>query len=128
MIPDNVRFPLGDFLGMDISRGEGSAVAWVELGPPHMNPNGIAHGAVAFALMDTAMGAAVVSILDETQLCATVEIHTRYHRPVASGTLRAEATVLTAGKRLVQLEAKAFGEDDRLIASSTGSFAVFTAK
>jgi len=128
MIPDNVHFPLGDFLGMDISRGEGSVVASVELGPPHMNPNGIAHGAVAFALMDTAMGAAVVSILDETQLCATVEIHTRYHRPIASGTLRAEATVLTASKRLVQLEAKAFDDDDRLIASSTGSFAVLTAR
>ena len=128
MIPDTVQFPLGDFLGMDIVRGEGSAVASVELGPNHMNPNGVAHGAVAFALMDTAMGAAVVSTLADDQLCATVEIHTRYHRPATSGTMRAEATVLTAGKRLIQLEAKTFDDDDRLIASSTGSFAVFPAR
>ncbi|MDH3293308.1 MAG: PaaI family thioesterase [Acidimicrobiia bacterium] len=126
MIPDNVHFPLGQFLGMDIARGEGRAVASVELGPAHMNPNGVAHGAVAFALMDTAMGAAVVSILDETQMCATVEIHTRYHRPATSGTIRAQAEVMTAGRRLVQLEAKTYDDDDRLIASATGSFTVFT--
>lgn len=124
-IPDHVRFPLGDFLGMDITRGEGSATASVELGPPHLNPNGVAHGAVAFALMDTAMGAAVVSILDDTQLCATIEIHTRYHRSAAGGTIRAEAEVMTAGRRLVQLEAKTYDDEDRLIASATGSFAVF---
>ncbi len=112
---------------MDISRGDGGAVASVDLGANHMNPNGVAHGAVAFALMDTAMGAAVVSILDESQLCATVEIHTRYHRPASQGRLRAEAMVLTSGRRLIQLEAKTFDADDRLVASATGSFAVFPA-
>ena len=126
--PDEVHFPLKDFLGMEIVRGDGTAAAWVDLGPDHLNPNGIVHGAVTFALMDTAMGAAVVSILNDDQLCATIEIHTRYHRPAATGTLRAEAKVLTAGRRLVQLQARTTDDDGRLIASATGSFAVFTAR
>lgn len=89
-----------------------------------MNPNDIAHGAVTFTMMDTAMGAAVMSVLDEGSLCATIEIQTRFHRAATTGSLRAEATVLHAGRRIVHLEAKTFDSSDRLIASATGSFAV----
>jgi acyl-CoA thioesterase len=89
-----------------------------------MNPNATAHGAIPFALMDTAMGAAVMSVVNEGQLCATIEIHTRFHRAAREGRLTAEATVVTAGRRVVQLEARTTDDDGRLVASSTGSFAV----
>ena len=47
-------FPLQEHLGFTIERGHGRAVASVRLGERHLNPNGVAHGAVAFTLMDTA--------------------------------------------------------------------------
>lgn len=123
--PDETMFPLKQYLGFTIQRGEGVASVSVELDERHFNPNGVAHGAVAFTLMDTAMGAAVMTVVDEGDMCATVEIQTRFHRAASTGTLTAEATVMTAGRRVVQLEARTVDDGGRLVASATGSFAVF---
>lgn len=122
----NPNFPLREFLGFEISTGDGTATTTLELGEQHMNPNNIAHGAVTFALMDTAMGAAVVSILGEDQTCATIEMHTRFHRPAATGLLTSTATILTAGRRMVHVEAKTTDDQDRLVASATSSFAIIS--
>lgn len=50
--PLEPTFPLKEFLGFVIERGEGSAIASMELSERHMNPNATAHGAIPFALMD----------------------------------------------------------------------------
>ena len=117
-------FPLKEFLGFEIEHGDGRASTTLILDERHLNPHHISHGAVPFTLMDTAMGAAVMSVLGEGQLCATVEMHTRYHRPATDGRLTADAVVVTAGKRIIQLEARTTDDQGRLIASSTSSFAV----
>lgn len=117
-------FPLKDFLGLTIEPGEGSAVAELELDERHLNPNSVAHGAVPFAMMDTAMGAAVMSILDEGQFCATIEMHTRFVRGPSSGMLRATAQVVHAGRRIVHLEASTVDDRGKLVASATSSYAV----
>lgn len=119
-----VMFPLKEYLGFTVQAGEASAMVIFELDERHMNPNGVAHGSMPFALMDTAMGAAVMSVIDEDATCATIEIHARYHRAVASGLIAAEATVMTAGRRIIHLEARTMDADGNLVASATGSFAV----
>lgn len=121
---DGPSFPLQEFLGFTILQGEGSGTVTLDLDDRHHNPNAVAHGSVAFALMDTAMGAAAVSVIPDDHTCATIEMHTRFHRAAVHGTLTAVATVLTAGRRVIQLECKTTDDDGRLVASSTGSFAV----
>ena len=125
MVDGPPEFPLRSFLGMEIEQGEGTGSTTVEIGPAHVNPNGVAHGAVVFAMMDTAMGAAVTSLLTDGRQCATVEMHTRYHRPVFSGVIRSTAEVVTAGRRLMHVEARTVDGDDRLVASATSTYAVF---
>jgi acyl-CoA thioesterase len=117
-------FPLKEHLGFTIERAEGRATATLHLGERHMNPYNVAHGAVAFTLMDTAMGAAVMTVVEEGRRCATIEIHTRFHRGATAGALTAEATVLTAGRSVVHLEARTVDDAGNLVASATGSFAV----
>ena len=91
----------------------------------HLRTRGIAHGGVIASLMDTAMGGAVMNTIDDGRRCATIEMQTRYHRPVATGTLTATAEVITAGRRVVHLRAETRDDDDRLVASATASFAIF---
>lgn len=124
--PEEPTFPLKQHLGFTVRRGERVATARLELDERHFNPNDVAHGAVAFTLMDTAMGAAVMTVVEEGEMCATIEMHTRFHRAASSGSLTAEATVLTAGRRVVQLESRTVDDEGRLVASATGSFAVFS--
>ncbi|MGI9609933.1 MAG: PaaI family thioesterase [Acidimicrobiia bacterium] len=121
---DHTTFPLKEYLGFTIHQGSGTGTTALDLGARHMNPNDVAHGSVAFALMDTAMGAAVMTVIDDGCSCATIEIHTRFHRAASSGSLTAQASVMSAGRRVVHLEARTVDDEGQLIASATGSFAV----
>lgn len=89
----------------------------------HANPNGVVHGAVIFALVDTTMGAATMDALDGRR-CASIDVQLRFLRPAISGTLNVESRVLRAGRRIVHLDSSVTGDDGRLVAVATGSFAV----
>ena len=113
---------------MAISSPErGTGVADVEVTPALHNPNGVVHGAVLFAMVDTAMGAATMSSLDEGLACASIEVHLRFLRAATAGRLTAEVSVVKGGRRVVQLEGRVFDDARELIATASGSFAVIAA-
>ena len=119
-------FALKRFLGMELSGDEaGVGVAQVVVGDEHLNPNGVVHGAVLFALVDTAMGKATMSVIEEaTRYCASIEVSLRFIRPAVAGQLVATATVVKRGRNLVHLDATVSGDDERLIATAAGTFAI----
>lgn len=119
-------FPLKQFLGMELTGDHpGVGVAQVEVGPDHLNPNGVVHGAVLFALVDTAMGKSTMSVVDEPgRYCASIEVSLRFIRPAVAGRLTATATVVKRGRNVVHLEARVVGDDQRLIATAAGTFAI----
>lgn len=118
-------FPLQEYLGMELSSTEmGAGTATLHLDDQHANPNGVAHGAVLFALVDTAMGKATMSVIDDNLYCASVELSLRFIRPASEGELIAEATVVKRGRSIVHLEARVYDGDDRLVATSSGTFAI----
>ena len=119
-------FPLRRFLGMELTGDQpGVGVAHVDVGPDHLNPNGVVHGAVLFALVDTAMGKSTMSVVDEPgRYCASIEVSLRFIRPAVAGRLTAGATVIKRGRSVVHLEARVVGDDDRLIATAAGTFAL----
>lgn len=122
--PIDVPFPFRELLGFEIERGEGIGVARLVVSERHLNPNGVVHGAVPYAMIDTAMGAATMSVLGEDLMCATIEIHIRYLAPCFGGELTATATVRRAGRRIVHLDAAVVGDGDKEIVAASGSFAV----
>ncbi len=103
---------------------EGRAAFEVEIGKEHMNPDGVVHGGVLFALVDSAMGAALWSRLDleRGERCATLEIKINYLAVVTEGSVRADATLLHRTGRTAVLEARVHDGADRLVAVATGSF------
>lgn len=120
-----LSFPLAEFLGMRTEPGEaGVASARLSVGPAHINPHGAVHGAVLFALVDTAMGAATLSVLPPGQLCASVDVQLRFCRAARDGELVATVRVRQAGKRIVHLDAEVRDDAGELVAFGTGAFAV----
>lgn len=111
-------------LGFAIESGDGVSRAWLDVDGRHINPHGTVHGAVMFALLDTAMGGATMSVVGEGNRCATVDIHTRYLVPCFAGRLTATATVRRAGRRIVHLDATVTGGDGTEYVAATGVFAV----
>ena len=119
-------FPLKAYLGMELTGDEpGVGHATIDIGPQHANPNGVVHGAVLFTLVDTAMGKATMSVLDEPGVyCASIEVSLRFIRPAVSGRLHATASVVKRGRSLAHLEARVTGDDGRVIATAAGTFAI----
>jgi len=127
--PEYSEFPLRTFLDFTIDDGiGGEAVAALDVGDRHLNPNGVVHGGVVFTLVDTAMGRATMSVLEEGRICASIEVAVRYLRPITGGRLVATASVLRAGRRIVHLEGRVTVDgDDRPVAVVQASFAVLEA-
>ena len=120
------EFPLRSFLGMDVADdGEGRATARLEVGEVHLNPNGVVHGAVLFALVDTAMGKAAMSVLPEGELTASVDLQLRFVRPVAQGSIVATVEVLKRGRHVIHLEARVLDGGRRVVATAAGTFTRF---
>lgn len=121
------EFGFQNLLGFVAEEGEETTVVSIDLDDKHLNPNGVAHGGVAYAMMDTAMGRATMRILPEGKICATIEMQVRYLRGVTGGRLESSASVLKPGRSIVHLEARTVDSDGRLIATATSSYAVLDA-
>ena len=128
MRPFGQDFEFARALGLQmIERGDGRCTMAIDIERQrHFNPQGVAHGGVAYSLADTAMGGALFSTLDDGFWCATLEIKFNYHVGVREGRLICEASVLHKGKRVANIDARLF-QHDRLVASANGNFAIFPA-
>ena len=123
--PIDGSFPLRTHLGLDVgSPGPGRGEGHLVIDERHLNPNGVVHGAVLFALVDTAMGAAAMGVVPAGHLCASVEVHLRFLRPVAAGSLTAAIEVDRAGWRIIHLSGRVHDAGGELVATATGTFAV----
>ncbi|HMM51462.1 MAG TPA: PaaI family thioesterase [Burkholderiaceae bacterium] len=93
----------------------------------HLNPHGVAHGAVLYALADTGMGTALYPTLADGQICATIEIKISYFKPVFGGQLVCTTELLNRGKTVANLESRVY-LDDQLVAAANGNYAIFRTK
>jgi acyl-CoA thioesterase len=117
--------PFGELLGLNFtSMEDGHSQCSLEIREDLFNPYGVLHGGVIYSLADTGMGGALYSRLKEGELCSTVEIKIVYLRPVVSGTLSCDSTVIRRGRRLAFIESEIL-RGDRLIAKATGTFSIF---
>jgi uncharacterized protein (TIGR00369 family) len=106
-------------LGFDRDREAGTIT--VTLDERHMQNNGVVHGSVIHALLDTVMGWESFKAAGRTPV-ATAEISVRYLRPVFAGKLAAKGNVIKAGKRMIIVEGRVTDGDGQLVAIGTATF------
>lgn len=84
----------------------------------HLNPFGLVHGGVLAALIDTAMGCAVHSLLSVGAGYVTSELNVRYLRSagVATGTLTCTGEVVKPGRRSMVVQARVTDDSGRDVA------------
>ncbi len=124
-----VHHPFAELIGLEITTGsEGTSTARIDAEDKHLNPHGVVHGAVIYALADTGMGAALTQTLDSGQICSTIEIKINYFRPTFPGPLRCETRVVHRGKRTAALESEVFDDASKLLARATGTFMILAAE
>ncbi len=90
----------------------------LELGEYHLNPFGIVRGGVLAAMVDTAMGCAVHSLLPPAVAYVTGELNVRFLRPalLTAGPLTGTGEVVHQGKSTMVTSARVLDANDRVIA------------
>ena len=91
------------------------------------NPIGSVHGGYAATLLDSAMGCAVHSTLEAGQGYTTIEMKVSFVRALSekTGRIRAEGTIVNAGRRIVTAEGRLSDQTGQLYAHSTCTCLVF---
>lgn len=111
------------WLGMQFDTfGDGHCRCWLDITDRHRNIYGVTHGGVTYSLLDTAMGVAVWTLLQEGERTATVEIKVTYCRPVGDGRLRAEGHVVERTRQLAFTSGEVQDTEGELVAMATGTF------
>ena len=84
----------------------------------HLNPFGLVHGGVLAAMLDTAMGCAVHSLLPAATGYVTGEMNIRFLRPglISTGSLVCVGEVVHAGTSTMVAQARVVDVQDRVIA------------
>ncbi|HEX3551120.1 MAG TPA: PaaI family thioesterase [Candidatus Elarobacter sp.] len=94
------------------------------------NMIGSVHGGIITTLMDTALGSAVQSVLEAGRVATTMDLHTRFHRPVtaATGKVFADARVVHAGRRSATSEAHLVDAAGTVYATGTSTLMILEDK
>lgn len=120
--------PFGDLIGLQFTKCEaGQSQCALKVEQRLLNPHGVVHGGVLYSMADTGMGGAIYSVMEENELCATVEIKIVYFKGVREGTLVCDTRIINRGKRIAALESE-ISNDGRLVAKATGTYSIFRAK
>jgi uncharacterized protein (TIGR00369 family) len=115
--------PFAHWFGMElITLDDGVGELRLELQPHHLNPGGIAHGGVATAMLDAAIGLALRTKLGMERTHVTVELHVNYLRPVATGTVVARGHAVHSGGRIGYGEGSLTDAGERLLARASATF------
>lgn len=116
--------PIQELLGFRLVEAEeGRAVFALEPGEQHYNPIGSVHGGVAATLLDSAMGAAVHSTLQQGQAYVTLEVKFNLVRAITAdtGPVRAEGRMIHRGGTVATSEADLRDRQGKLLAHGTST-------
>lgn len=123
-----MQHPFAEHVGLElVEQAPGHSVCRIQVRPDHFNPQEVVHGAIIFAMADTGMGAALYPMLEDGEMCATVEIKISYFKYVVDGSVDCTSTVVNKGKAICSLEAD-IRQGDTLVAKASGTFSIFRRK
>ena len=101
---------------------DGSARLVVDVDDRHLNPAGAVHGGMLATLVDTTMGAAVRSAVQD-EAPATSQLTVTYLRPGKPGRLVVTARVSKRGENLTVCEAEV-EQDEKTLVHALATFAL----
>ena len=109
-----------DYRGVEQGGGR-SVIEW-EATPEYCFHDGgggfIVHGGMVTTLLDTAMGGACWTVVDDEESFLTADLHVEFLRSARPGVLRAEGRVVQRNRRVAFCAAELFDADGALLASS----------
>jgi len=121
--------PVGPLGFVERASAPGTATWEYDVKSAHFNPNGVLHGGVVMALLDTAMGHAVAALVaPEGAFNASAQMNVHFLEPIRAGRVTARAKVRKCGKRLAVVEAEATDDHGAVLAFATATHSILRRK
>jgi len=114
-----------EFLGF---RHEGPGRIRLTIRPELMNQGGLLSGAVAFTMIDYAMGSALWPHIAPDEAIATLNVAINYVATAREGDIVCLAEVDRRNRRAATLTARVETAEGRLLATAIGSYSIFPRK
>ncbi|MFL2982608.1 MAG: PaaI family thioesterase [Candidatus Poseidoniaceae archaeon] len=109
--------------------GSGKSSVFLNIESKHCNKGGVAHGGLYTMMLDMALGGALVSILPKQEWCATTQLSISFISAARPGEkITAHGNVVKRGKNVAHLDGKIIADSGRVIASATGTWAIWDHK
>jgi len=117
--------PLFRFLGVRPERlSSEKTILRLPLRQDFLQGAGVVAGGILATMADECMGHLAAAHLKDGESTATIEMNIRYLKPIREGELRAEATVVRKGRKILTLEARVLDEQGSLLAQAGASFVI----
>lgn len=118
--------PYGLHLGIEILEvGGGTASLRLELTEHLCNRRGVAHGGALASLLDSALGAAVISSMEPQEWCGTLQISIQYNEPARHGPLTAAGRLVRRGRRVAFAEGEVTDARGSVVARAHGTWTIW---
>lgn len=109
--------PIAKLVGFAMMQIElGRSVFEMDAGPQHANPMGTLHGGVICDLADAAMGTAMATSLEDDETFTTLDLTSKFFKPIWSARLRATARLVKRTRTLGLVECEVTDEKGSLVA------------
>jgi uncharacterized protein (TIGR00369 family) len=125
----HASLPLYSLLGFTfVEQKPGHVVLEAEIRPEFRNRRGVVHGGIISALMDSALGGAVVAGIRPEEWCATLQLSVQYAAAARHGPLRAEGRMERRARQCAFARGTILDGDGTPVAHGQGSLYVFPRK
>jgi acyl-CoA thioesterase len=126
MTPPADNSPLANLLGFTtVKKGDGLLILEAQVRDDLCNRRGVVHGGVLSALLDCALGGAVVAGLKPEEWCATLQLSVQYIRGGRVGPLRATGEMTGRGRHAAFARGEIVDGDQKVIARAQGTWYVW---
>jgi uncharacterized protein (TIGR00369 family) len=123
--------PMGVLMNFEMAEAErGRVVITCTPGEEHYNPLGIVHGGLLCTLLDTVIGCATHTTLEQGTGYTSIELKVSYLRPVTldTGPLTGTGAVTKDGRRVVFAEGTVTDAEGNLVATASSSLLVLSSR
>ncbi len=120
--PGRTTDDVGEFFGF---RYGAPGELWITIRPELLNRAGLLSGAVAYTMVDYAMGSALWAQRAPEEAIATLSISINYLQTARAGDIVCRARVDRRNRTAATLRATVETADGRLLATAIGSYSIF---
>jgi uncharacterized protein (TIGR00369 family) len=112
-----------NFFGFEVESAQKGRVVFVlDVDAEHKQHQGVVHGGILAAMVDTTAAIACYTVIAPGTEIATLELNINYLEPVPGGKIKADAKVLRTGRNFLVAECEILNENGTLAAKALLTF------